>query len=136
MHIWLVFIWDTIEISPSMSPILASHVTLSSMDSLPCYRASSPPPFYSARVSDGEEVLAATRVYRTPSGSFTARCHCSDITVTLEEQNEDVETPVYHQQGRVFGTIAHKSTENLLQVILKVPFSAAFHSGRELISIP
>ncbi|KIK68976.1 hypothetical protein GYMLUDRAFT_629398 [Collybiopsis luxurians FD-317 M1] len=90
------------------------------MESLPDYTASCPPPFYSARVNEGEEVLAATRVYQTPTGSFTARCHCSNVTVILKEQSEDVETPVYHQQGVVLGTICHKSTENFLQVLLKV----------------
>ncbi|KAE9408654.1 hypothetical protein BT96DRAFT_667104 [Gymnopus androsaceus JB14] len=105
-----------------MSLILSSHSTLTgmSLESLPRYSASSPPPFYSARVNEGEEVLAATRDYQTPTGSFTARCHCGNVSVTLKEQNEDIKTPVYHQQGLVVGTIAHKSTENLLQVVLKI----------------
>ncbi|KAJ3922887.1 hypothetical protein F5877DRAFT_32829 [Lentinula edodes] len=89
------------------------------MESLPCY-TSSPPPFYSERVNEGEEVLAATRVYQTPTGSFTARCHCGDLVVTVKEQNEDIEIPLYHQRGLILGTFSHKDTENFLQVILKV----------------
>ncbi|KAJ4483729.1 hypothetical protein J3R30DRAFT_1823005 [Lentinula aciculospora] len=93
---------------------------MSSPQSLPCYTASSPPPFYSARVNEGEEVLAATRVYQIPTGSFTARCHCGDLTVTVKEQNEDIETPVYHQRGLILGTFSHKNPENFLQVLLKI----------------
>ncbi|KAF5388842.1 hypothetical protein D9757_005605 [Collybiopsis confluens] len=93
---------------------------MSPAESLPGYTVSCPPPFYSPRANDGEEVLAATRVYRTPTGSFTARCHCSNVTVTLREQDEDVEIPVYHQQGHLIGSVYHRSTENFLQVLLKV----------------
>ncbi|KAF9073477.1 hypothetical protein BDP27DRAFT_280109 [Rhodocollybia butyracea] len=90
------------------------------LGSLPHYSASSPPPFYSERAIEGEEVLAATRVYQTPTGSFTSRCHCGNVTVTLKEQNEDIEMPLYHQEGLIFGTIVHQNTDNFLQVFLKV----------------
>lgn len=98
-----------------------------SMESLPCY-TSSPPPFYSERVNEGEEVLAATRVYQTPTGSFTARCHCGDLVVTVKEQNEDIEIPLYHQRGLILGTFSHKDTENFLQVILKVCLNRQYDS--------
>ncbi|KAJ3800242.1 hypothetical protein GGU11DRAFT_424738 [Lentinula aff. detonsa] len=90
------------------------------MEPLPCYTASSPPPFYSARLNEGEEILAATRVYHTPTGSFTAQCHCGDLTVMVKEQTEDVEIPIYHQRGLILGTFSHKNTENFLQVLLKI----------------
>ncbi|KAE9402932.1 hypothetical protein BT96DRAFT_917878 [Gymnopus androsaceus JB14] len=93
------------------------------MKTLPPYSARSSPPSYSARPNDGEEVLAAAHtVYQTPTGSFTARCHRDNVTVTMQEQNEGIETPVYHQQGLIYGTIAHKNkAENvLLRVTLKI----------------
>ncbi|KAF9070773.1 hypothetical protein BDP27DRAFT_1419555 [Rhodocollybia butyracea] len=101
----------------------------SSPGSLPHYSASSPPPFYSERANEGEEVLAATRVYQTPTGSFTSRCHCGNVTVTLKEQNEDIETPSYHQQGLIFGTIVHQNTDNFLQVEAKLKMTVFGHNS-------
>ncbi|KAJ3827791.1 hypothetical protein F5880DRAFT_1535410 [Lentinula raphanica] len=87
---------------------------------LPCYTSSAPPPCYSVDLNEGEEVLASTRVYQTPTGVFTARCLSAGLTVIVKEQKEDIELPLYHQRGLISGTFTHKNTENFLQVLFKV----------------
>lgn len=91
---------------------------------LPDYSASAPPPGYSAQVTDGEELLAATH---TPLSSRRTGSYSRSwdrgigIRVVLHELNEDVgsQMPVYHQRGLICGTIYQENPRNTLQVFLK-----------------
>ncbi|KAH7877993.1 hypothetical protein F5879DRAFT_997125 [Lentinula edodes] len=92
---------------------------------LPDYSASAPPPGYSAQVTDGEELLAATHTPLSSrrTGSYSRSWdHGIGIRVVLHELNEDVgsQMPVYHQRGLICGTIYQENPRNTLQVFLKI----------------
>ncbi|KAJ3996899.1 hypothetical protein F5050DRAFT_1807284 [Lentinula boryana] len=102
--------------------------TQSVASSLPNYSVSAPPPDYSAQVTEGEELLAATHT------SFSSRRADSysrswdrgpGIRVVLRELNEDIvdDIPVYHQRGLICGTIYQDNVRNTLQIEGKLKFS-------------
>ena len=91
-----------------------------SLEESPPY-TSPPSPHYSPEPSEDEERLAFTCRHRrrdAPISNFQKKS--GQITLTLHEQDDKAQFPLYQQNAVVSGTIALENCEQIHSVILKV----------------
>jgi hypothetical protein len=92
-------------------------------ESSPPYSSSAPAPCYSREPSAEEERLAFTRSGHphqpdVPLGNFQKRA--GRITLTLHEQDEKAQVPLYEKNSVVSGTIALDDPARICSVVIKV----------------
>ena len=103
-----------------------------SLSDLPSYqklynRPSSPPPTFSTRLYPGEERVEFTpspRALITPTGTF--RKQCKRFSISVFDQEPDVEAPMFDRNSLINGVLAFQSAEasaSVLKVHLKVSLS-------------
>lgn len=81
-----------------------------------------PVPAYSCQPACGERSLQGNRrVHPTqapPTGVFVKKA--GQVTVTLEDQENDAQIPIYGQRALITGSILIEKSETVLEVVLKV----------------
>ncbi|THV07949.1 hypothetical protein K435DRAFT_847745 [Dendrothele bispora CBS 962.96] len=86
---------------------------------LPSYTPSDSPPSYTSAPEDGEESLSYTQrlAGAHAHGTFTKKC--GSVSVTLTEQENNAQMPVYAQRGVVSGTVHVDSCHHISEIVLK-----------------
>ncbi|KAG5729170.1 hypothetical protein E4T56_gene15672 [Termitomyces sp. T112] len=87
---------------------------------LPLYTPSEPLPKYSCQPSCNENTLqhSPLRVRTIPTGTYTRRS--GKITVTLFEQEDGVDMPVYHRCNHISGLLLIECPEKVTRVTMKI----------------
>lgn len=93
---------------------------------LPSYSPSRSPPSYTPQALAGEATLAQTSRFHSistshPTGTFTK--HVGEISITLSEQDQDVDIPSYGRHGVLSGNInvdPSIKVEDIIEVVFKV----------------
>ncbi|THU98215.1 hypothetical protein K435DRAFT_856854 [Dendrothele bispora CBS 962.96] len=85
---------------------------------LPSYSpSSSSPPFSTYPGQDERTLLRTEGIGITATGTFTKQC--GNISITLTEQEDGAEVPVYPQRGVVAGSVDFANTSHICEVTLK-----------------